>query len=146
MINLSKLTAILAEHKLSAEQSEELQKVIYGLDDGNIIELANMPCAGDTAYVYFKTINGHSRLLTVEYKGSFKKYTKDNKKYTVQTFINKPITDKQIEETKKDMEKENVLYGLIVTNMEVDKKTKEKAEKSRITILDKSNLKKGIYN
>ena len=77
MINLSKLTAILAEHKLSAEQSEELQKVIYGLDDGNIIELANMPCAGDTAYVYFKTINGHSRLLTVEYKGSFKKYTKD---------------------------------------------------------------------
>ena len=72
--------------------------------------------------------------------------TKDNKKYTVQTFLNKPITDKQIEETKKDMEKENVLYGLIVTNMEVDKKTKEKAEKSRITILDKSNLKKGIYN
>lgn len=76
-MNLSTLTNILENQKLTDEQSEELQKVIYGLDDGNIIELANMPCAGDTAYVYFKTINGHSRLLTVEYKGSFKKYTKD---------------------------------------------------------------------
>lgn len=78
MIDLSTLTNILETKKLTDEQSEELQKVIYGLNDGKIIELANMPCAGDTAYVYFKTIHGHSRLLTVKYKGSFKKSdTKD---------------------------------------------------------------------
>lgn len=83
MIDLSKITGILAEHKLSAEQSEELQKVIYGLNDGNIIELSKMPCAGDTAYVYFNTLNGYSRLLTVKYVGCFNKYISRNAKSSV---------------------------------------------------------------
>lgn len=38
MINVSTLTSILESHKLTDEQSEELQKVIYGLNDGRIAE------------------------------------------------------------------------------------------------------------
>lgn len=38
MINISTLTSILADHKLTDEQSEELQKVIYGLDDRRLAE------------------------------------------------------------------------------------------------------------
>lgn len=38
MINISTLTSILEHHKLTDEQSEELQKVIYGLDDRRIAE------------------------------------------------------------------------------------------------------------
>lgn len=38
MINVSTLTSILEHHKLTDEQSEELQKVIYGLDDGRFAE------------------------------------------------------------------------------------------------------------
>lgn len=38
MINISTLTSILESHKLTDEQSEELQKVIYGLNDGRIAE------------------------------------------------------------------------------------------------------------
>lgn len=72
--------------------------------------------------------------------------TKDNKKFTVQTYLNKPITDKEIEETEKDMDKENVSNGIIVTNSEVNKETKEKASKKHITILDKSEFKDGIYD
>lgn len=38
MINKSTLTSILENHKLTDAQSEELQKVIYGLDDGRLAE------------------------------------------------------------------------------------------------------------
>ncbi|MEZ3452773.1 MAG: hypothetical protein K1W17_00175 [Oscillospiraceae bacterium] len=38
MINISTLTSILEDHKLTDEQSEELQKVIYGLDDRRLAE------------------------------------------------------------------------------------------------------------
>ena len=72
--------------------------------------------------------------------------TKGNKKYTVQSYLNTKIGDKQIEETKKDMVKENVKYGLIVTNFYVDKETKKKAAKQNITILDRSEFEDGIYN
>ena len=72
--------------------------------------------------------------------------TKDNKKFTVQTYLNTSITDKHIEETLKDMDKENVSYGLIVTNFTVNKEIKEKASKKHIIILDKSKFKDGIYD
>lgn len=72
--------------------------------------------------------------------------TKDNKKYTVQTYLNKKIGNKEIQETIKDMEKEKVLYGLIVTNFYIDKKVKEKAAEKNITILDRSEFENGIYN
>ena len=71
---------------------------------------------------------------------------KDNKKYTVQTFLNKEITDKEIEETLKDMDKENVSYGLIVTNFNVNDDIKNKAQKQKITILDRKDFGNGIYN
>lgn len=38
MINISTLTSILENHKLTDEQSEELQKVIYKLADGRLVE------------------------------------------------------------------------------------------------------------
>lgn len=38
MINPQILTSILEDHKLTDEQSEELQKVIYMLDDGRLAE------------------------------------------------------------------------------------------------------------
>lgn len=48
MINLKLLTSILEQYKLSDEQAEELQKVIYKLDDGRLVEL---PCkVGDRCY------------------------------------------------------------------------------------------------
>ena len=71
---------------------------------------------------------------------------KDNKKYTVQTYLNTPITDKHIEATLKDMDKENVSYGLIVTNFNVNKDIKNKAQKQQITILDREDFGNGIYN
>ena len=71
---------------------------------------------------------------------------KDNKKYTVQTFLNKEITDKEIEETLKDMDKENVSYGLIVTNFNVNDDIKNKAQEQKITILDREDFGNGIYN
>ena len=71
--------------------------------------------------------------------------TKDNITYTVQTYLNTKIGDKQIEETIKDMEKEKVSHGIIVTNYHIDKKTKSKALKHNITILDREEFEEGIY-
>ena len=71
---------------------------------------------------------------------------KDNKKYTVQTFLNKEITDKHIEATLKDMDKEKVSYGLIVTNFNVNDDIKNKTKKKKITILDRKEFGNGIYN
>ena len=71
---------------------------------------------------------------------------KDNIKYTVQTYLNKRIGKKQIQETLDDMKKEKVLHGLIVTNFNVCRYTKNNAKKQGITILDRLTLKDGIYN
>lgn len=72
--------------------------------------------------------------------------TKDNIKYTVQTYLNTKIGDEQIKETLDDMLKEKVMYGLIVTNFYVDKEIKDKVFKQNITILDRSEFENGIYN
>ncbi len=72
--------------------------------------------------------------------------TKDGIKYTVQTYLNTKITDKQIKEAVKDLDEEGLAYGLIVTNFYVDKETKKKAAKQNITILDRSEFEDGIYN
>lgn len=73
-IELSKLSGILSEHKLNAEQSEELQKLIYGIDDGKILEITDFPCIGDLGYIIFSAPDGYSRLLTVSYEGCMKQY------------------------------------------------------------------------
>ena len=71
---------------------------------------------------------------------------KDNVKYTVQTYLNTKIGEKQINETLKDMEKETVLNGIIVTNYIVPRFIKNKARKQHITILDRHEFEEGIYN
>ena len=72
--------------------------------------------------------------------------TKDGIKYTVQTYLNIKIGDKQIEETLEDMLKEKVMYGLIVTNFYVNKTVKKSALEKNITILDRKEFEQGIYN
>ena len=70
---------------------------------------------------------------------------KDNIKYTVQTYLNTKIGEKQIEETLNDFEKEKVLNGIIVTNYYVDNNIKDKALEKNIIILDRKEFEKGIY-
>ena len=72
--------------------------------------------------------------------------SKDNIKYTVQVFLNKPITEYRIKETNIDMEKERVIKGIIFTNLEVSKEEKDKAMNKNITILDRSNLEEEYNN
>lgn len=74
------------------------------------------------------------------------KVTKDGIKYTVQTYKNTRITDKQIEETLEDMKKEKLEHGIIVTNYNVSKETKDKAKKKNVYILDKEIFEQGVYN
>ena len=71
---------------------------------------------------------------------------KDNIRYTVQTYLNTKIGDEQIKETIKDMKKEKVLHGIIVTNYYVDYDIKSEALEKNITILDRSEYEEGIYN
>ncbi|MBQ9024182.1 MAG: restriction endonuclease [Bacilli bacterium] len=70
---------------------------------------------------------------------------KDDVKYTVQTYLNTKIGDEQIEETRKDIEREKVVGGLIITNYYADKEIKEKASKEGIIILDRAEFENGIY-
>ena len=51
--------------------------------------------------------------------------TKDDVKYTVQVFLNKKITDYRVKETNVDMEKEDVVDGIIFTNVEVSDEDKK---------------------
>lgn len=66
---------------------------------------------------------------------------KDGKEYTIQTFLNRNLTQKEIDETIKDMKKEKVENGVIVTNMEVSDEFKALALKESIQIIDRSNFK-----
>ena len=60
--------------------------------------------------------------------------------YTVQTFLNKKVTIREIEETVVDMKKENVSYGIIITNDDVSVNAKAEAELRNIRIIDKENI------
>ena len=60
--------------------------------------------------------------------------------YTVQIFLNNDITTKEIDETLKDMQKENVSAGIIITNRVVDSELKEYANKHLIRIWDRLEL------
>lgn len=62
--------------------------------------------------------------------------------YTVQTFLNKDITEKEIKETVRDLHKEHLSFGLIVTNKEVSKDIKRQAKENGIEIIDREQLKK----
>ena len=65
---------------------------------------------------------------------------KSNKLSTVQTFLNKDITEKEINETIRDMKKENVDNAIIVTNKNVNKDTINKYKSENITIIDRKEL------
>lgn len=65
-------------------------------------------------------------------------------KYTIQTFLNKDITMKEINETKEDMEHENVSYGVIITNREVSEDIKNKAFENGIEVIDRRELRGAI--
>jgi len=71
---------------------------------------------------------------------------KDNIKYTVQTFLNKDISMKEISKTLDDMEKEKVVAGIIVTNKEVSNEIKEKAQQHNIEIWDRNKILCSIDN
>ena len=63
--------------------------------------------------------------------------TKKKKNYTIQTFLNVDITEKQVKETIDDMKKENVNNGIIVTNRRVSEKFKKYAKEKSINIIDR---------
>ena len=65
---------------------------------------------------------------------------KSNKLSTVQTFLNKNITEKEINETIRDMKKENVDNAIIVTNKNVNKDIINKYKSENITIIDRKEL------
>jgi len=65
---------------------------------------------------------------------------KCNKLSTVQTFLNKDITEKEINETIRDMKKENVDNAIIVTNKNVNKDIMNKYKSENITIIDRKEL------
>ena len=65
-------------------------------------------------------------------------------KYTIQTFLNKDITMREINETKEDMDKENVSYGVIITNHVVSENIKQKAFENGIEIIDRRELRGAI--
>ena len=67
-------------------------------------------------------------------------------KYTAQTFLNENIGDKEIGEVLKDMEKENVSAGIIITNKEITNNIKEKAKLHNIKIWDRTKLFSSIKN
>lgn len=62
---------------------------------------------------------------------------KDELYYTVQIFLNRDITEKEINETLLDMEKENITQGIIITNHIVSNEMKEYANKKLIRIWDR---------
>lgn len=64
--------------------------------------------------------------------------------YTIQVFLNKNITKKQIDETLNDMEKENVSAGIIITNNSVSTEEKDYANDKLIQIWDRTELEKEI--
>ena len=59
-------------------------------------------------------------------------------KYTVQTFLNVPVGQNEIDETVKDMENEKVSKGIVVTNSKVYDEIKEYASINGIEVFDRS--------
>ena len=64
--------------------------------------------------------------------------------YTVQTYLNKQITLREIEETIEDMKKENVSYGIIITNGKASDNAKKEAELRNIRIIDEESFEEYI--
>lgn len=64
--------------------------------------------------------------------------------YSIQTYLNTTITEFEINETLKDMQKEKVSVGIIITNNYVEREIKDYANKQLIQIWDRTELEKDI--
>ena len=64
--------------------------------------------------------------------------------FTIQTFLNTQIGDKEINETIQDMQEEKISAGIIITNNYVDNNIKDMANKKLIQIWDRAELEKEI--
>ena len=69
---------------------------------------------------------------------------KDGIKYTVQTFLNTIITQKELGEAIKDIEKEKVDRAIIVTNKNVPKEVIAFAKDNKVDIWDRKTIIKDI--
>ena len=69
---------------------------------------------------------------------------KDKKEYTIQTFWNVDITEKEVNETIEDMLKENVDNGIIFTNKKVSEKFRKYAKEKNVEIIDRRELNEEI--
>lgn len=65
---------------------------------------------------------------------------KDGMTFTIQTYLNIDITEKEINETVKDIEKEKVSGAIIFSNRIVNKDIVELAKKNKIIIWDRDVL------
>ena len=61
----------------------------------------------------------------------------DGVTYTIQTFLNTIITQKEIDEVEADMDYENVSYAILVTNKYVDQDVKQYAKNLGIEVWDR---------
>ena len=73
------------------------------------------------------------------------KVTKDDMRYTVQTYLNTDIGEKEINDTLEDMGNEGLKYGLIVTNMIVSDDIRKEAINMHIRVLDRKDFDNDIY-
>ncbi len=64
--------------------------------------------------------------------------------FTIQTYLNTNIGEKEINETLKDMQDEKISAGIIITNNYVLNAVKEKANEKLIQIWDRSLLEKEL--
>ena len=65
---------------------------------------------------------------------------KEGRVYTVQTYLNRVITSREISETVQDIDMENADGGILVTNTEVNGDVKKLAEGKQVEIWDRAVL------
>ena len=65
---------------------------------------------------------------------------KEGRVYTVQTYLNREITSREISETVQDIDMENADGGILVTNTEVNGDVKKLAEGKQVEIWDRAVL------
>ncbi|MCR5788223.1 MAG: restriction endonuclease, partial [Bacilli bacterium] len=69
---------------------------------------------------------------------------KDNRRYAIQTFLNKDITLDELNDAIIDKLLEHTSYALIITNKCTDKDVKEKANLRNVVLIDREDLIKVI--
>lgn len=69
---------------------------------------------------------------------------RDNRRYTIQTYLNKDITLDELNEAIIDKLLEHTSYALIITNKCIDKDVKDKASLRGIILIDREDLIKVI--